>query len=265
MDQAAIKRYWEERLKKDYSLGGVGCLPVSRYYNYWLYKMRQHQLRKTLKKLNISRNSQCLDVGSGTGFYIEQFLQNGYTHITGSDFTSVAFEKLKEKFPSLEIWNMDIGSNMSEPAHNFQLVTCMDVLFHIVDDAAYDNAIKNLSGFLEKDGCLILTENFTPYIRDRVHIYDREQRHVIALLKQHGLEIKQTYSPFIFLNPPMQSNNKFLWWISDIRISVLKTFVALRMSKINWLIGMVLYYLDRSLLAIGIKGSGTSMIICKKN
>ena len=81
MLQQQTKEYWESRLSKDYSLGGVGYFAIGKEYNYWIYRMRKRQFNKLLKRFRIPSSASCLDIGSGTGFYIQQLLKQGYENM----------------------------------------------------------------------------------------------------------------------------------------------------------------------------------------
>lgn len=264
MNQDHVKEYWEIRLASDYSFGGVGYLGIGKYYNYWIYRMRKVQFRKALRKINFPKTVKCIDIGSGTGFYIQQLIETGYQTITGSDITSLAVSSLRKKYSNLEILNMDICSTDVSYYQKYELVTCMDVLFHIIDENAYEKAIQNLSSLLEKKGVLIITENFTPSYKLRGHIIDRTKESIIGNLKQNSFQIEYIYSQFVFLNPPVQSKMCWLWKISGWRISLLKRLASSRTKKLAWLVGSILYSLDRLLLWFGVKGKGTSVIICRK-
>ena len=260
----AGKSYWEERLSKNYSLGGVGHLATGKYYNYWVYKTRRDCVRRILKKMNLAKNSLCLDIGSGTGFYLDLLNKAGFTNIKGSDLTDIAVTNLKKNYPSQNIISLDISSNQIDPKETYDLITCMDVMFHITDNARYENAFKNISNLLKKGGYLVLTENFCPVNADRGHIHDRTKQEIIDSLEFNELKIEAIVSKFILLNPPVQSRNKWLCKWNQIRITVLKKIASTKFHRVNWLIGLVIYSLDQLLVLSGFEPKGTSIIVCRK-
>jgi hypothetical protein len=264
MNQEQVKEYWETRLGNDYSLGGVGHLAVGKYYNYWLYKMREKHFKKAVKKISLNHSFPCFEVGSGTGFYLGQLLRLGFTDITGSDMTVIAVKNLQNKYPGHKIINIDITAHDSRFNDTFSLVTCMDVLFHIIDNAAYLRAFRNLHNLTNDRMYLIITENLTPANKQREHIYDRPKAAIINMITKSGFQIIHQWSPFIFLNPPVQSSNKFLWKISDLRIQLLKKINSSRFKFMGSVIGCFYYLLDSLLLTAGFKGKGTSILICEK-
>jgi SAM-dependent methyltransferase len=260
------KNYWEERLSTTFNLGSVGFQNVGEHYNYWLYKMRLKIIKKIIKEyFPKSMHSKILDVGSGTGFYLEIYLKNGYKNITGIDFTNVSVNKLLGLFPQLIIIQKDICDNIkTEELQNFDIITCFDVLFHIVDSGKYSNAFKNFYSYLNKDGYLIFSENFCPIHKDRVHIVDRTKIEIETALVSAGFEIISKYSLFFLLNPPRNSENKILWKISNTRVSLLSFLNSKGYSRMCYFIGFFLYVIDSMLHKSFLKSTGTEIVIAKK-
>lgn len=91
-----------------------------------------------------------LDVGCGTGFFIERWRKLGAKNIVGVDITSVAIKNLREKYSDVEFYQMDIGDSIQSVLKgNFCAVSAFDVLYHIVDDKKYVKAINNIYSLLK--------------------------------------------------------------------------------------------------------------------
>jgi SAM-dependent methyltransferase len=89
-----------------------------------------------------------LDVGSGTGWVIEQLLQRT-PNVSGVEITDVALGRLRTRFPQLTLEQAEIGKDpLPFAAAAFDVVTMMDVAYHIVDDAALDNAVTEIARVL---------------------------------------------------------------------------------------------------------------------
>ena len=96
------RKYWEDRLGTEYSLLGVGDITLGLAYNRWLYRIRGRIFQRILKKTwPVKPPTRVLDVGSGTGFYLDQWKQANVTELSGSDLTEVATEHLTHRFPCL--------------------------------------------------------------------------------------------------------------------------------------------------------------------
>src|SRR5688500_18643814 len=109
-----------------------------------MYRVRGDVFDRVVSRLN-SVNSQqstvnsyvgaeILDVGSGTGFYVDRWLRLG-ARVTGLDLTEVAVRELGRSFPQARFVQGDIGAELEPltltPA-SFDAVSAFDVLFHIV-------------------------------------------------------------------------------------------------------------------------------------
>ncbi len=84
-----------------------------------------------------------LDVGSGTGFYVGLWREAGAASIRGSDVSPTAVARLRTRaFPAIRIDRFDLsGAAEDLPDGPFDLVSAFDVLFHLIDDAAYGRAL----------------------------------------------------------------------------------------------------------------------------
>jgi 2-polyprenyl-3-methyl-5-hydroxy-6-metoxy-1,4-benzoquinol methylase len=102
-----------------------------------------------------------LDVGSGTGFYVDQWRDLGIKQVVGLDLTETAVSRLKTAYPDMEFVVADVGAE-SVPLQrgSFDVVSAFDVLFHIVDDDRYGRALENVSGLLKPGGFFVWSDNF---------------------------------------------------------------------------------------------------------
>jgi len=102
----ALRDYWEERLRGDYSLGGVGYQGLGETFNRWGYRARRRVFLRLMRPL-IAPGARVLDIGSGTGFYLGLWRELGAGSVTGSDLTAVAVERLAARQPGVEAVRLD--------------------------------------------------------------------------------------------------------------------------------------------------------------
>ena len=96
--------YWENRLKKNYGLDGTGFIGLGINYNRWMYKIRRQVVIREVRSLGVDcSHASILDVGSGTGFYLDIWKELGCKKLSGIDITSTAIENLAHKIPSIRI------------------------------------------------------------------------------------------------------------------------------------------------------------------
>ncbi|HET9514304.1 MAG TPA: class I SAM-dependent methyltransferase, partial [Gemmatimonadales bacterium] len=149
-DPFRVRDYWESRLRQSYSLQGVGYQRLGTQYNKWMYRLRARVFQRVARGLGVDwPAARVLDVGSGTGFYVDQWHQLGVPKVTGVDITSVAVQELARRFPRDEFVQLDVGKKLANDSRlvtrDYAAVSAKDVLFHIVDDAEYQEAFRNMA------------------------------------------------------------------------------------------------------------------------
>ena len=259
------RKYWEQRLSNNFDLQGVGFQGVGYEYNEWLYRYRAYVLKRLLKRY-VSKGARILDVGTGTGFYVSLLRKAGYENIHALDFNSVTAMILQKEFPEVTFYNADITQSLSNDlAGSFDLVICIDVLFHIVNDELYQRAIKNLSKLAAPNGTIIISENLGLQRADRTHIVDRTEAEIRGVLQKNKVSVVNETEMFLFMNKPYKTKSKFFHWFSAQRVKLLRWNDRHSVGAVNYVIGMTLFCLEVAALFIGIGGKGTSLLVCKKH
>lgn len=252
------RTYWDERHSRTSGLSGVGYLGL-RGYNDWMYRVRRHVFRRVLRPYQDRlRGARLLDVGSGTGFYMREWMRHPIREIVGADFSAVAVDRLVESFPGVRIEVLDIATSDTAPVEalgRFDFISAMDVLFHIVDDARYESAFWNLATLLEPDGFLLFTENFLHAPRSgSAWQTSRTLVEVVAALSSAGMRIATRMPLFVLMNNPIDSSSSLLrrgWSLIQ------------KLSTRSWLAGSVLgaaMYPAELLLVRALKESPTTEI-----
>ena len=270
------EKYWQERLSKNFSLSGVGHLGFGLEYNIWLYKARLYTLRALFKKNNINCiDKKVLDVGIGTGYYINFWEKLGVKNITGIDITTKAIEELKNKYPNYRFVKGDI-SNMDHKIflnEKYDIITAFDVLFHIVNEKDFKNAIENIRKFSHKETIILIMDNFLKEIKPaRGHENDRTLSYYKKVLNSYSVEIKEIKPIFYFMNTPIdieRIDNKFLvyfikiMWRINAKIRSISKKLGLLGKKIYYIWAFILYFLDRIILKYTDIGPGTKLLFAK--
>jgi SAM-dependent methyltransferase len=213
------KRYWEDRLEGTFTLGGVGWFGLGESFNRWMYRVRRHVFTRTARKVvgNLP-SAKVLDVGSGTGFYIERWHELGVHDVTGVDLTDVAVAGLSKRFPAQHYEQVDITAGTGTlPAGSFDAISIVDVLFHVVDDAGYERAMANLHSLLRPGGVLIFTDNMLHGDWQRAeHQVSRGIAWILDLLNRTGFDVVERRPLFVLMNTPVDTNSRLLkrwWWL----------------------------------------------------
>jgi SAM-dependent methyltransferase len=151
------KQYWEQRLASSFSLGKVGHIDFNEAYNAWLYRRKKRCIAASLRGVPLDRKD-VLDIGCGTGFFVEWYLKQGAT-VFGMDITDVSVAKLRQTHKA-EFATQDISAASYTPPRKFDIVNMWDVMYHIVDPGAFDRALDNVSNSLRPGGLFLFTDWF---------------------------------------------------------------------------------------------------------
>ncbi len=254
--------YWEERLSGEFGLGQVGFKGLGTEYNSWLYRVRSHVFRRTVMRLRKTwADARVLDVGSGTGFYLDAWTRLGVRDLTAVDITHAAVEKIGHDFPTVTAHQLDISEGIGElEPGSFDVISAFDMLFHIVEDRRYVQAFANLKSLLRPGGVLIFTDNFT-HGEER-----RSQHHVtrpidatLAALNAVGLESVQRRPAFVLMNEPIDSDSTRLkaWWRELSQL-------LLRHPQRGGLVGRVLYPVELVATRLVSEGPSTEVMVVRR-
>lgn len=259
-DTDALRDYWEGRLRGDYSLGGVGYQGLGEAFNRWGYRARRRVFLRALRP-RVAPGASVLDVGSGTGFYLGLWRELGAGRVVGSDLTDVAAERLAATHPEAEVVRFDAGDpDPPFPDASFDAVSAMDVLFHIVDDDRFAQALANAARLLRPGGVLAFSDLFVHGEPWRApHQAIRTLEEVRAAVAAAGLREELRVPLLVLLNAPVDSGNRFFraaWW-------TLRT-AALRGEATGWAAGAVAYPFEVALARALREGPSTELMVCRR-
>ena len=135
------RAYWETRLSGRPNLRGTGHRAFSLDYNTWLYQAQLDCLRLVFARHAVTvRGRSVLDVGSGTGFYIRYYVEQGARPVTGLDITEISVRYLQNAYPQQCFVTGDITAPHLPVSPSFHLISAISVLYHILDDALFERA-----------------------------------------------------------------------------------------------------------------------------
>ncbi|MCB0595915.1 MAG: class I SAM-dependent methyltransferase [Lewinellaceae bacterium] len=194
--------YWEERLSKNFNLKGVGHQEFGKWYNYWLYKRKKTVLSQLLKKRFVVEKS-VLDVGSGTGFFVNWYIRKG-AKVSGIDISHTAVAKLRAEYPEARFERVDFSSSDYQPAQCYDIINIWDVVYHQVDDGAFVRLLENVDRALMEKGLFICTDIFNcalPF-SPAPHVRFRNLEAYENILLPKGYKLKKICPLYNFLNRP---------------------------------------------------------------
>ncbi len=235
------RAYWNERHDRTSGLAGVGYLGLGGL-NEWMYRVRRRVFRRVVRGTGIDvAGARVLDVGTGTGFYLDRWQELGARDVRGADFSQTACDRLRTRYPNTPIEVLDlteIDDAQFQALGQFDLISVMDVLYHLVDDAAYARAFANLDRLLAPSGRIIFTENFlqaAPRSSNDWHVC-RTLQEIEGHVRQAGLHLLERRPWFVALNDPVDSTSAAhhkAWWATR--------KIAEKVPGAGWAIGAAMY------------------------
>jgi SAM-dependent methyltransferase len=266
------RKYWEARLRKHYSLAGVGYLGLGRRFNEWMYRVRGEVFDRVVQGLRPGSgersavsgwsDAEVLDVGAGTGFYVDRWQKLG-ARVTGLDLTEVAVEELSRCFPSARFVRADIGRELDGvplAPGSFDAVSAFDVLFHIVDDAEYARAFSNIASMLKPGGWFLWSDNFLRHPTERsTHQVSRTLAESTRCVEAAGFEVVDRVPMFVLMNYPADTTSTLARWAW--KVMVAPVVVA---ELFGWVLGALLYPFERALVRAKRESPSTELMICRK-
>ena len=257
---ASPRAYWEQRLGGDYSLGGVGYEGLGTGFNRWGYRARRRVFLRVMRPL-VAPGARVLDVGSGTGFYVDRWRELGAAAIVASDITDVAVRRLGQRHPNVEVTRFDAGDEDAPwPTESFDAVSAMDVLFHIVDDERFTRALRTLGELLRPGGVLAFSDLFVHGDPWRApHQAIRSLEEIGAVVTAAGLQIELRRPMLVLLNAPVDAESRLLrasW--AGLRAA------ALRGEALGTAAGALAYPFEVALAAALREGPSTEIMVCRR-
>jgi SAM-dependent methyltransferase len=258
--------YWQTRVSGDLDLGKVGHRSLGRGYNEYIYRRRVEVLLSTLNSLCIEIcRERVLEIGCGSGFYVDLWKQLGVLNLVGIDISPDSIKALTARFPHYQFLEADVSADWptSLSGRDFNLITVFDVFYHIIDDGAVLRAFQNASRALSASGYILVFEqlqNTNYHLRRHVRFRGREAYR--AMLKLSGLEIVDTIPLFILLEPPVVGIK-----VIDVLISGAYWILGLPMrfsDRIGRFVGKATYSIDQILFRKGIRAPNHVLLVLKK-
>jgi SAM-dependent methyltransferase len=153
--------YWEKRLEGLFNLQGVGHLGFNETYNKWYYRLNKKALAAAVSRNSIrTSGARLLDIGIGTGYYIDFWSKRGVGEITGIDLTRKSVSALKSLYPSLDFHQADISQPLRLDIGKFDIILLLNVLYHVIGEEGFATAIANAASILAPGGAILIIDNF---------------------------------------------------------------------------------------------------------
>ena len=220
--------YWERRLMAHPDIPGVGYLGRSLLFVEQQYRSRMRQVELALRSNGLTNLAErsVLDIGSGTGIWMNFWHQHGASRVAGLDCAQPSIDRLRTEYPDDLIVQCDV-SVVPLPLPDtmrFDVISAFDVLLHIVDPEGLRRTIANLAYHCLPGGWLIISDpivqgkGYVPVRSYAIHNKVRLLAEYREVLEEHGFIIESIRPATVLLNNPLEASNRmaFLalsaWW-----------------------------------------------------
>ncbi len=248
-----IRRYWEERLQAHPDITGVGYLGYKSQFVELYYRSRMRQVESALRRYALTELAGCsvLDVGSGTGIWLNFWHRHGVNHITALDFAEPSVDILKTQFPDDQIVQADVRvTPLPLPdTMRFDIISAFEVFLHVLDRDAFHCAIANLANHCNTGGWLIISDpivqgdGYLPKPPQATYSTVRTLAEYRDVLAMNGFVIEAVQPATVLLCGPQEAPNRLTFrtfsmiWRVTSRLG--------HSSKLTRLVGPIVMWADR--------------------
>ena len=203
-------RYWTE-LHREHadSLSAVGYPEMGRGFNEVTYGLRLAAAEEILRRAGCAPRT-LLEGAVGVGAYAPLWGKLGVERWVGVDLSKSAVERLRHRFPDGMFAQVDLTAGDATlravlSGQRFDLVTAIDVLYHIVDELEFTRALDALVARMVPGGYLLLSDVFPERpTRVAAHVLRRPLARYEELLGKHGLTLVAREPVFAILGNPVR-------------------------------------------------------------
>jgi 2-polyprenyl-3-methyl-5-hydroxy-6-metoxy-1,4-benzoquinol methylase len=156
-------QYWIDRHQRlSDKLASVGDIRRTEDENTTLYAWKKREVFDVLRALGLTdlKNTSLLDAGCGNGVVSELFWVLG-ADVSGVDVSDDPLRQATLRVPLGTFHRSPLTS--LELQREYDIVFCADVLYHVVDNTAWEQALERLARHTSPGGYLYILEHLRPH------------------------------------------------------------------------------------------------------
>ncbi|MGH7634493.1 MAG: class I SAM-dependent DNA methyltransferase [Vicinamibacterales bacterium] len=231
-----LREHWDARYAT-FSLDESGCLGAGAGLSRMIYRAKEAALGSALDAAGFSRAAtfRVLDMACGFG-YFAGYYRAAFPHAsyTGVDISARAIVHARDTMPFAEFF-ADDAVTWRHPRHaRFDVIQAIDVLQLLIDDGAFDGAVRTLAAHLTNDGVLLVPLVFSDAPPSATHHRVRSRAYFDRLIATLGLQV-------------IHEGPMYYWLVDGGPTSRLARAVFARTGA------HTLYLVDRLALALGLE------------
>jgi hypothetical protein len=185
------------------------------------YASMELVILKHLRNNETSVNqTNIMDIGSGSGHWIDFYKSLEPKTISGMDIALSSFNHLKNKYSedsSIKIYQGKALEVIGKLDAHYDIVNAVGVMFHLVDDGEWENTIDAIGKITKKGGIFVIGGHFgfldglnVQIDRDgNINKRLRSKRHWIYALKKAGFSNIKVYRNYsnLWIKDTLPENN----------------------------------------------------------
>jgi SAM-dependent methyltransferase len=188
-------------------LRAVGYPALGEGFNRVTYRMRLGAARRLLVRWHL-RCTSVLEGAVGVGAYAGLWPALGATHWEGFDMSPTTVEYLRARYPGSAFHVADITAPelaaLGMRRDTYDLVTAIDVLYHLVNDDDFTRALRNVGARVAGGGHLLLSDVFSDPARQIApHVKRRPIFQYERALSELGFSLVGREPVFAILGDPV--------------------------------------------------------------
>ena len=162
--------YWQDRMRQS-SLATTGLQGMPLSWQQSLYRQSERVLFGLLGDHVTLSGASVLNFGCGTGYFDEAMAGRG-ARVAGIDLSAETIARLRAKHPNRIYRAGELASevNLVDGLGQFDLVTAIDVLYHITDEPKLRRTVERLRDLVMPGGYFLITEG-TRLTGNRPHVH----------------------------------------------------------------------------------------------
>jgi 2-polyprenyl-3-methyl-5-hydroxy-6-metoxy-1,4-benzoquinol methylase len=250
----------------DYPAGGFDLTDKSGENSFWVRSRNRLFKRIVYDHLAPMGKTKFLEIGCGTGNFIQQIAENENLEITGSEIYLKGLLYAKNNLPNVEFIQFDVTQGCI--GEEFDLIVALDVIEHIENDLA---AISNINRMLCKSGRLIISVPQHMFLWSKLdeivkHKRRYSRRELVTKLQENGFDISYSTSFLFALFPLMLVSRMFDKGRDQSQSDEVALEKRVKLpSALNWVFDLFMR-IDEALIRLGVSlpFGGTLLVVASK-
>jgi 2-polyprenyl-3-methyl-5-hydroxy-6-metoxy-1,4-benzoquinol methylase len=152
--------FWDQRHRAHDELLSGGDVSLDHATNELFYALRLGRLIDVIGTATASAAPwRVLDAGCGKGYFARAMARFGH-RVDGIDSSAAAIEECRQQAAGSENYAVSTLADW-QPPYLYDVVYSVDVLFHIMDDSAWERSLSNLAALVRLGGRLVVSDHGT--------------------------------------------------------------------------------------------------------